>query len=51
MSYCIPFYCVWLLSLGGLFFSEGKWGGADLGEWGSAEELRGVEGGKTEVKI
>lgn len=52
LSYCILFCCVWLLSLGGLFFSEGKWGWeVNLGERESVGELGGVERRETLVGI
>lgn len=39
LTNCIFFCCVWLLSLGGLFFSEGKVGSGSGGEgkWGRRE--------------
>jgi hypothetical protein len=41
----------WLLSLGGLFLSEGKWRGVELEERGDCGELEGVEGGKSVIRM
>lgn len=45
---CILFIvCVWLLSLGGLLFSDGRWRGSENGgQRGCWGKLGGVEGGK-----
>lgn len=48
-SYC-NFLChVWLLSLAGTLFSEGKQGGVDLVERAGGWVLGGVQGGETAV--
>lgn len=48
LFYCILFCLVWLLSLGSLFFSEGRQRGVDVGE-GRLGLLGGVEEGETVV--
>jgi hypothetical protein len=48
-SYCILFCHGWLLSLGGLLFSEGKHQGVDIRERGGGGELEGVKEGETLV--
>lgn len=46
LPYCILFYCVWVLSLGGQHFSDGIQGQSDLGNRRDEGELGRVEGGK-----
>lgn len=42
LSSCFLFCCVWLLSLGGLLVSEGKWKGSGSGEeWGLTDARAG----------
>lgn len=48
MSYCILFCCAWMLYLRGLFFSEKKQRGVNLGEKGG-RELGLQEGGETVI--
>lgn len=40
LSYCISLCCVWLLSRGGLPFSEGKWRGSRWGDGGTGWDGR-----------
>lgn len=45
---------LWLLSLGDLFFSDGRWKGSELGESGDGGdkgELGGVDGKKTVIVL
>ena len=54
LSCCVSFYYVWLLSLGDLFFSDGRWKGSELGESGDGGdkgELGGVDGKKTVIVL
>lgn len=57
MRVCVWFYCtllcyVWLIYLGDLLFTEGKWrSGSGEERGGSGEGLGGEEGGKTLVRM
>jgi hypothetical protein len=51
LSNCIMYCLVWLLSLGELLFSEGKWKRSGVGRDGRWGKLRGMEGGETVVRM
>ena len=51
LFYCILLCCVWLISLGDLLFSEGKWKSSEFGGKDEVGELGRVEGKETAVGI